>query len=118
MKLSFITLSTSLFLAASQATLYVTDPSLRICHDYAIPVNVTNVALKASYEPFTSNYDVADFVNGLAGRDTAASLNLFSGPRNVTGVYNIGATICSPKKRTKKQNTILLASHGLGYDRR
>ncbi|KAE8446761.1 hypothetical protein EG329_011666 [Mollisiaceae sp. DMI_Dod_QoI] len=118
MKLCCISMSTSLVLFTSQACSHSTESSSRICHDYSIPVNVTNLALTSSYQPFTSNYDVVDFAHGLSGRDGGATLHLFSVPKNVTGVYTISPTICSPRTRTKEGKTILLASHGLGYDRR
>lgn len=118
MKLSCISMSTSLVLFTSQACSHSTESSSRICHDYSILVNVTNLALTSSYRPFTSNYDVVDFANGLSGRDGGATLHLFSVPKNVTGVYTISSIICSPRTRTKEEKTILLASHGLGYDRR
>ena len=118
MKLSCISMSTSLFLFTSRVSSHSTESKFRICHDYSIPVNVSITALEASYDRFTSNYNVVDFSNGLAGRTGATALHLFSGPTQVTGAYTIGATICSPGNHTEKEKTILLASHGLGYDRR
>ncbi|KAL3420634.1 hypothetical protein PVAG01_07079 [Phlyctema vagabunda] len=118
MKLSSITRSISLLWFASQGTSRTFESSQRTCHNYSIPVNVTNVALVASYEPFTSNYDVVNFANGLAGREGGASLNLFSGQATKTGIYDIGATICSPNTQSENETTIIVASHGLGYDRR
>jgi len=118
MKLFCISMSTSLFLFASQVSSHPTKSKGRICHDYSIPVNVTNIALVASYDRFTSNYNVVDFSNGLSGWSGAGALHLFSNATQVTGAYTTGATSCPPRNRTENEKTILLASHGLGYDRR
>ncbi|KAE9366363.1 hypothetical protein N431DRAFT_472908 [Stipitochalara longipes BDJ] len=104
MKLSCISTSTSLFLFTSQVLSQSTESSLRICYDYSIPVNVTNTALTSSYQPFTSNYDVVDWVNGISGRDGGANLHLFSAPKNMTGAFTISATICSPRNRIEAAN--------------
>lgn len=118
MKLSHLhSLLAALSLIPPLVTSTTTEASLRVCYDYTIPVNATNLALKAGYKPFKSNFDVANFIGILAGR-TSTSLNLIIGQENRTAIYNISATICSLRNRNKKQNTILLASHGLGYDRR
>ncbi|PMD47059.1 hypothetical protein L207DRAFT_606113 [Hyaloscypha variabilis F] len=111
-------MSTSLFFLTSQAEYWSSETSLRVCYDYSIPVNVTNMVLASNYTPFTTNYDVADFSNGISGRDGGAALHIFSGLKNITGVYTISASICSPRNRTSDQKTILVASHGLGYDRK
>jgi hypothetical protein len=71
----------------------------------------------ASYQPFASNYDVVDFSNSLARRD-ANTLVPFNNTKTVTGHYTISATVCSPSNLSRKEKTILLAPHGLGYDRR
>ncbi|KAK0107250.1 hypothetical protein ONS95_003951 [Cadophora gregata] len=94
------------------------DSATRTCQDYMIQVNATSQVLVPSYPRFENDFDVVDFVNNLLSRDSRSSFIPFSGAKNVTGSYEIAATICSPCKSTQKEKTLLLASHGLGYDRR
>jgi len=105
-----------LFTTASQATEFGT--STKVCHEYSIPVTAKNPALIGGYKRFTSDYDLVDFVNNLSGRTRDPAVNVVIDSENRTATYKIGATICSPRKRSSKQKTILLASHGIGYDRR
>ena len=89
-----------------------------MCQDYSIPVSVTSQVLIPNYPRFSDDFDVVDFVNTLLSRDAKASFVPFCRVKNVTALYEIAATICSPCKNTRKEKTLLLASHGLGYDRR
>ena len=104
----------SVSLASSQKTFTHT----RICQEYFIPINVTSQVLVSSYVPFKSNYDVVEFVNNITRRNTTTAFVPFSGIKNVTASYTIGATLCVPKENSKKNTTLIVASHGLGYDRR
>ncbi|KAL5324233.1 hypothetical protein ACEPPN_008777 [Leptodophora sp. 'Broadleaf-Isolate-01'] len=114
MKLLLISSVTLLFSGAvSHST--CSDTGTRACQEYTIPVNVTSQVFIPSYPRFKDNFDVVDFFSALGGR---ASFIPFSGTKNVTAAYSIGATICSPRGSTRKEKTLLLASHGLGYDRR
>ncbi|KAH7356793.1 Alpha/Beta hydrolase protein [Rhexocercosporidium sp. MPI-PUGE-AT-0058] len=114
MKLSLISSITILFSGVlSHST--CSDIDTRTCQEYTIPVNVTSQVFIASYPRFKDNFDVVQFFTTLGSR---SSLVPFSGAKNVTAAYSIGATICSPCKSTRKEKTLLLASHGLGYDRR
>jgi hypothetical protein len=60
---------------------------------------------------------VVGFVNDLTRRDTNTTFSPFADVKNVTASYTIGATICIPRKSSGNDKTLLLASHGLGYDR-
>lgn len=103
----------SLPLASSQTT----TTSTRICTQYLIPLSITSQVLTPSYPPFTSNYDVVGFVNDLTRRPSNTTFVPFSGAKNETASYTIGATLCSPRN-SSKETTLLVATHGLGYDRR
>jgi hypothetical protein len=83
-----------------------------------IPLNVTSQVLIPQYPGFEDSYDVVGFVNDLTRRDTNTTFSPFAGVKNVTASYTIGATICIPSKNSGEDKTLLLASHGLGYDRR
>ncbi|KAH8685770.1 Alpha/Beta hydrolase protein, partial [Tricladium varicosporioides] len=80
-------------------------------------VNVSSTVFVTNFDHFNDDFDVVDFVSNLARRDSKTAFNPFSGTKNVTGAYTIGATFCSPKKDSPKTGTLLLATHGLGYDR-
>ncbi|KAK8016855.1 hypothetical protein PG993_015044 [Apiospora rasikravindrae] len=93
------------------------------CIDYQIPVTTRTEAQVWGLPKFSSNFDVSAFILSLIRRTTVPPtipFNPFKGTRNVTGNYTIGATFCSPKNASKggHEKTVLLATHGLGYDRR
>ena len=90
----------------------------KLCQDYLIPVEASATVLTASYQPFKDNFDVVTWVNQLATGDTSSGFQPFSGKKNLTGSYSIGATFCTPKNQNANQKTVLLATHGLGFDRR
>ena len=52
-------------------------------------------------------------------KDTATVFNPIAGSENVTKTYSVAGTFCTPKEtKNGKENTILLATHGLWYDGR
>lgn len=93
-------------------------PLEKVCQEYTIPVNVASTVYTTSYAPFKDSFDVTNFVNDIARRNFSAGFHPFSGQKEVSGVYNISASICSPTRSSVKGSTVLLATHGLGYDRR
>ncbi|CAG8951122.1 hypothetical protein HYFRA_00006520, partial [Hymenoscyphus fraxineus] len=97
------------------------DPTrFKICQEYNIPLNITaEIAVPtAEYTPFQNNLDVAAWLFNLARRDSKTAFIPLAGSKNVTQSYNISGTICSPLTPTNNQSTIILATHGLGFDRR
>ncbi|KAH8894576.1 alpha/beta-hydrolase [Thozetella sp. PMI_491] len=88
------------------------------CHDYDIPVTTKTEAHIWGGPEFSDNYDVAAFIGTLISRPSKPPFNPFNGTRSVTGSYTISATFCSPKTHNGHEKTILLASPGLGYDKR
>ncbi|KAI9716886.1 MAG: hypothetical protein M1812_005035 [Candelaria pacifica] len=83
------------------------------CHDYSITVTVTSENLQWAYPPFKTNYDVAQLI---ANTTDAATFSPFTtGKKNETASYRIAATFCAPDHA--EGGTVLLASHGLGFDR-
>jgi hypothetical protein len=90
----------------------------RTCQDYTIPINTVSVEQIPNFSPFGDNFDVVDFIGRIAARDSSTNFVPFSGTRNVSNSYNISGTICSPTIATEQTKTILLATHGLGFDRR
>jgi len=62
---------------------------------------------------------VVEFLTEIARKDSAEVFHPLSGVKNVTDTYEVAATFCTPKKtKGGKEKTVLLATHGLGYDRR
>lgn len=93
------------------------------CIDYQIPVTTQTEALVWGLPKFSTNFDVSAFILSLIRRTTGPDVipfKPFSGSKNVTVDYTIGATFCSPKNSSKggHEETVLLATQGLGYDRR
>jgi hypothetical protein len=122
-----ITMQSSLLLKSSVLSLLTLASSLptttfqentRTCQEYIIPINTTSVEAIPAFKPFKDNFDVVDFVNKIAARDAAKSFAPFSGTRNATHSYNISGTICWPTVKTEQAKTILLATPGLGFDKR
>lgn len=85
------------------------------CYDYDIPVKTEAEILNWSALEFSDNYEVAQAIVSSIGRTPVSP---FKGTRNITGNYTIGATFCSPKTFNGHEKTVILASPGLGYDRR
>ncbi|KAI8623722.1 alpha/beta-hydrolase [Xylariaceae sp. FL1651] len=88
------------------------------CYEYDIPVTTQTEANVWGGPEFGDNYDVAAFIGNVIKRPSIPPFNPFSGKRNVTGSYTIGATFCSPRNSSSHEKTVLLATPGLGYDRR
>ncbi|EPE27791.1 alpha/beta-Hydrolase [Glarea lozoyensis ATCC 20868] len=114
LKISVLSL---LNLASSLPTTIFHD-NTRTCQEYIIPITTTTVEAIPAFQPFRDNFDVVDFVNQIAARDAAKSFAPFSGTRNATHSYDISGTICWPTVQTEQAKTILLATPGLGFDKR
>jgi hypothetical protein len=101
-------------------------PSNGHCKDYTIANTVTSNNQVWTYPKFSNNYDVAAhlFNTTQSYRTDAASgtigYNPFGAkPKEVTAKYTLEGTFCRPKEeKGGKEKTVLVATHGLGYDRR
>ncbi|KFY94557.1 hypothetical protein V500_03154 [Pseudogymnoascus sp. VKM F-4518 (FW-2643)] len=90
-----------------------------VCQDYTIPVTVTSDNFPFVLPKFDTNLDVADFTTQLGRRDAAESFIPFGAPVTEMANYKISGTFCTPKNKVAgHESTVLLASHGLGFDRR
>jgi hypothetical protein len=89
------------------------------CQDYKIPVTITSENLIYALSPFSDDFDVADFVDNFSSR-TPPSDPYFSGAVNQTATYTIAATFCTPGRgeNITHKDTVLIATHGLAYDRK
>lgn len=121
MKLSVVSSSSvALFLFPILVASHTVQTSTRICKDYSISLNITSPVLTPVYPKFEDSFDVAGFINSINARDADVSFNPFLNglTHPVNAMYTISATVCSPTSSTAKGKTLLLATHGLGYDRK
>jgi hypothetical protein len=93
-------------------------PSNANCNNYDIPVSVSTTGIDWIAPKWTNDTGLIDFVSLTSSRTTANFSSPVGGSVNLTGQYTISATFCSPKTQTNKSANVLLATHGLGYDRR
>jgi pimeloyl-ACP methyl ester carboxylesterase len=116
MKLS---VSTALLLGVSfaPAIAHPTAPSAKFCTTYSIPITTTSNNWIWGYPLFIDNFDVANFISDVEARVSAPDFHPVIGRANVTASYSIGATFCTPKAPSDKSKTVLLATHGVGFDR-
>ncbi|KAF2728929.1 alpha/beta-hydrolase [Polyplosphaeria fusca] len=88
------------------------------CKDYTITDKVTSENLIWAQPKFKDNYDVAAWLFNETRKDSRQVFHPFADPENVTAEYTLAGTFCKPKKMNGNETTVLLATHGLGYDRR
>lgn len=88
------------------------------CHDYTIPVTLTSENYQWTGPRWNDNYEFIDFLTVASFRPSLGLPLPFGNLTEETGSYKIAGTFCAPKKRGPKSKTILLATHGLGCDRK
>ena len=116
LSLAFLISNTGLAVALPASHGYV--PSGAQCQDYAIPVTVTSLNYPWTAAKWTDNYGLIDFVSMASSRTDAGFPSPIGNPVNQTASYNIGATFCTPTNPNRKSGKVLLATHGLAFDRR
>ena len=88
------------------------------CTTYSIPITVSSTNNIFAYQ-FKDDFDLAQFNADLGTRDLAIGFRPISGQVNSTANYTIAGTFCTPTNRKGgHEKTVLLASHGLGFERR
>ena len=87
------------------------------CHDYDIPINIGSENFPWIAPKWTDNLGFVDLLSAGATRTTANFPLPLGAPVHQTAAYRISATFCTPKKQGKHAKTVLLATHGLGFDR-
>ena len=105
---------------ASPAQNTYVHPSNGICTDYTVKEEVTSTDPIWGLPKFETNFDIAYFLFNSTRKDSQVNtLSPISGYQNRTKTYTVAATFCSPRKPVSgKETTVLLATHGLGYDGR
>ncbi|KAH8803052.1 Alpha/Beta hydrolase protein [Xylogone sp. PMI_703] len=85
------------------------------CRDYVLPVTITSSNFVWALPPLQDDFDITSFTTDLTRWDSSQTFAPITTPAEVTADYKIGGTFCTP--RTGGSGTVLLASHGLGFDR-
>lgn len=88
------------------------------CVDYEVPVTLSTQGFSFVAPKWTDDFGLIDFVSVASSRTIANSSAPISGPVNLEGNYSISATFCSPKTKNSTSSTVLLLTHGGGYDGR
>ena len=106
-----------LYVLAVRATQYY--PPGAVCEEYTIPVAINTQAYTYNGTEWHDNYELADFVTVQVGRIAKSPHELYSGPHGFQASYEIGATFCKPANITLgKEKIVLLATHGLWFERK
>ncbi|KAK3353891.1 Alpha/Beta hydrolase protein [Lasiosphaeria hispida] len=116
---SLVAVSLLLLAAATGPVLGKPLSSQKTCTDVEIPLTVTSTNIGFGLPKFQTNFDVANFIDTVSSRNATTSGTVVAAPHNVTATYTISATFCKPKQAlpAERQNTVLLATHGLAFDR-
>ena len=91
-------------------------PSNGDCSDFSIKETITAEVPTWDYPHFKDNDDVAAYL-GL----TAVGIDPFSetGDKNITETYTLSGHFCKPKEtKDGLEKTVLVATHGSGFDGR
>ena len=88
------------------------------CRHHTIPVTVTSENYQWTGQRWTDDYELTDFLTVASSRPSAGIPPPYGNLTEETESYKIGATFCTPKRGGTKAKTVLLATHGLTYDRR
>ena len=94
-------------------------PAGAVCQDYTTSITVTTEVLEYVAPKWINNYELAGFLSAGGTRSNAGFPAPVTGPFNFTGSMTIAGTFCTPKKAIQgHEKTVLLATHGIGFDRR
>jgi hypothetical protein len=93
-------------------------PANANCIDYDIPVSVSTEGINWVAPKWTDNAGLIDFVSLTSSRSSANFSSPINGSVDLSGQHTISGTFCSPKTNAEKSGNVLLATHGIGYDRR
>ena len=105
-------------LTKANATSRAYVPLGALCRDFTIPVKVESENFPWIAPKWTDDFDFIDFASTASSRRDAGFPPPIGPPASQTANYEISATFCTPKASGKKAKTVLLATHGLAFDRR
>lgn len=104
---------------AGLLVLNTTSASARQCQDLnlTIPLTANNTIFNLYFLP-TTNTAVTDFILNLTEVGTDLASELAAGTSQISGTYQVGATLCTPSSSTSASITTLqILSHGIGFTR-
>lgn len=87
------------------------------CTDFVVPINVTAPSYIPNFNEFGSHYDSVQFLADLTTRVTDGTPPLFSGSENVTALFAIDGSFCTPGESYSEGQDIQILSHGVAFDR-
>jgi hypothetical protein len=113
-------------LASSIPTSYQTNasypdfvhPSNGICTDYTVTETLTYPEVQWTGPRFKDNHDVVGFLAALSRKGGLGADFPLGNTKNVTKTFDTAGTFCKPKGKNVNETTVLVATHGLGFDRR
>ena len=113
-------LSFGLLLVASEANNIPTSSSSlgSRCVDYTIPITVSSDSFKWTGPKWNDDFGLADFITSAVTRPEAGFPPAFGNLTRTTDLYQITGTFCTPEIASVKARPLLLATHGIGFDRR
>ncbi|KAK4215333.1 Alpha/Beta hydrolase protein [Rhypophila decipiens] len=89
----------------------------KICQDLKIPLTVTSTNYVFGLPHFNNDLDVANWVVTATNRNPSIKKTVTPGTKNITATYTIGARFCQPAPGKKSNKVVLLATHGIGFDK-
>jgi hypothetical protein len=93
------------------------SPADADCVEYIIPAILSARIFKFNAPQWNNDYDLIDYVTLSASRKhPGSSLQSLTSPFDFDGNFTISATYCSPKTKEWK-GSVLVATHGLGFNR-
>ena len=101
---------------ASISTL-LRNPRDAICYDVILPISFEVDGYEWIQPRWTNDYEMIDFIGVEASRRPYNKSQIVQ-PSTIGGNYSISGTFCVPNKPGSKASTVILATHGLWYDRK
>ena len=91
-------------------------PSFKQCKDYVLPVSTSTINYIWALPELFTNFDATALTTDLGRWDSNVSFHPVVTASLATASYQIAGTFCAPSNGGN--GTVLLASHGFGFDRR
>ncbi|MCJ1422472.1 hypothetical protein MMC29_000352 [Sticta canariensis] len=113
----FLTLGLCFSVLVATAWSTTFTPKGASCQDYTILVTITSKNRPWIGPRWTDNYGFIDFLSIASSRQSARFSPPVGDPVKQTASYNICATFCTPEMPGNRSKTVLLATHGLGFDK-
>ena len=87
------------------------------CIHGTIAINVTATNLHFTIQPPSDQYAATEIVQELVEHNSSLVPSTSTGPVEVSGSYNISATLCYPKGYGPQIKTINILTSGIGFDK-